>query len=610
MSGGASQMRPLYLGSGASAVFGIYHPPPEAATGVPVLMCGPLGFDDVCSHATRRRWAEHLAAEGHPVLRIDLPGTGDSGGTPRDAGLVRTWVAGADAAARWLAHATATQDVAAIGVGVGGLLLRAAAAAGAPLRDLVLWGTPANGRKATRELRAFARLEKARLEDDVVPEGGLAVGGYLLTAETLGALAEVDPAALDAAPPGGARALLLGREDTAVDEALERALASAGYATTTAPGPGHAEMMDEPYLGKQPPAEVFARVDAWLADAVWAAVDGPVPDDGPGGYATLEQPAADGGAVRESPFTIEQPFGRLFGVLAEPASGRVHDHGLCLVLLNAGAQRHIGPNRMSVEIARRWAARGVPSLRFDLANVGESDPDGEPWDDVEGFYTEAYGAQVRSVLDALQAAGRGDRFVLMGLCSGGYWAFETCLTDDRAVSALMLNPGALVWDPVRLLAWQSRRFAKLRHTHVWLRLVRGEVPRRDLARAIRGVVGWPLATLRRLPARLLARFSRATPQDPADAAFDRLRDAGKRGLLIFGAGEQLRADYENTGLFARFARWPNVELHLFEGEGQAHELQPLLLQQRAHALADAAIEREVALAGPDTVVAARSAASG
>ena len=60
------------------------------------------------------------------------------------------------------------------------------------------------------------------------------------------------------------------------------------------------------------------------------------------------------------------------GILTEPVGPAVD---LCAVWLNAGPQRRIGPNRMWVETARRWAALGVPSVRVDLAAIGDADGD-------------------------------------------------------------------------------------------------------------------------------------------------------------------------------------------------------------------------------------------
>ena len=68
-----------------------------------------------------------------------------------------------------------------------------------------------------------------------------------------------------------------------------------------------------------------------------------------------------GALIRETPITVEHAHGSLFGVLAEPDLDVPAP--VCAVLLNAGALRHIGPGRMWVELARRWTAKGVPTLR-------------------------------------------------------------------------------------------------------------------------------------------------------------------------------------------------------------------------------------------------------
>src|SRR4051812_48548873 len=87
--------RPVYVGDADSAAFGLFH---DAAVGAdpgsPVLLLGPFGNADACSYRPRRDWAQRLAAAGDPTLRLDLPGTGDSAGGPRDPRLVARWIAG------------------------------------------------------------------------------------------------------------------------------------------------------------------------------------------------------------------------------------------------------------------------------------------------------------------------------------------------------------------------------------------------------------------------------------------------------------------------------------------------------------------------------------
>src|SRR4051812_25415884 len=122
-------VRPVYIGVGDSTAFGLFH---DGATGVragpPVLLLAPFGNADACSYRPRRDWAQRLASAGHPTLRLDLPGTGDSPGGPRDPRRVAAWTAGAADAARWLAATTGRRPTL-VGIGLGGFVGWLAAAA-------------------------------------------------------------------------------------------------------------------------------------------------------------------------------------------------------------------------------------------------------------------------------------------------------------------------------------------------------------------------------------------------------------------------------------------------------------------------------------------------
>ena len=155
--------RALYLQSGPDTTFGMFHVPgPGARPGSGVVMVGPWGWDEIASYRSRRTWAEHLAEHGHAVLRIDLPGSGDSSGTPGDQGLVRSWIDAVTAAAGWFAETRPGHPVAVLGLGLGGLVAAQAAADGAPIDELILWGAQPQGRSMLREQRAFAKLQGSR----------------------------------------------------------------------------------------------------------------------------------------------------------------------------------------------------------------------------------------------------------------------------------------------------------------------------------------------------------------------------------------------------------------------------------------------------------------
>jgi pimeloyl-ACP methyl ester carboxylesterase len=538
-------VKPVYLGS----VAGVLHPPEGTPTGHGVLLVPPFGWDDQSAYRPRRTWAHALAADGHTVLRIDLPGTGDSGGSARDEGLVDAWRAAIADAARWLA----AEHLTIVAMGLGGLLALAAEVAA---EGFVLWGVPGSGRSALRELKAFGRLEASRTGEDPgeAPDGELRAGGHIVTAATAETLLGLDAAAL-AAERAPRRALLLGRDGTEPDAGLRAALERAGAVVETDPGEGWGAAVAGPQEAC-PPRIVIERTRTWLGAQAGAA---PAP-------AAVAQELALGG-VRER--VLPLPNG-CFGVLAEPAGER---GDLTAVLLNAGAIRHIGPNRMWVEAARRWAARGVPTLRVDVEGIGEADGSDEPFGEDSTFYTPELAAQVPPLLDALATAGLPQRFLLAGLCSGSYWSLHTADADPRVASAVLLNPRLLLWDAQAAGRREARRALSAFTPAGFRRLLRAERPLKRMLTLLRWLVTRP--------------FGRAPQPEPGqlDALIGRLRSRGQRIELAFSGDEPLHDELRRDGTLDRLA------LAVHELPYHSHTLKPLGAQQAAHAVLDAALDR-------------------
>ena len=542
----------FYLAGETEPFLALYNS--AAGDGAAVLLVPPLGWEDVCSYRPRRDWAEHLAGRGHPVLRIDLPGTADSAGGPFDPDRVERWTQSVADAAAWL-RAETERRVVAIGIGAGGLFAWRAAAGGAPIDDLVLWGAPAKGAQLLRQLRAFAGLESATLGDQIRGDaaGTIVAGGFPLSAETAAALEAVDLAELPLPEAEQRRVLLLERDG----RAPIRELGGMAGDVRAAPGQGYAEMMLEPQFA-QTPTTVFEAVDAWL--------------DAGGSEPTVEEgrpperlDALDLGDMRETPFEVAG----MFGILTEPT--RERRSTITAVLLNAGSIRRIGPNRMWVEIARRWGAKGIATLRLDVRGIGDSDGDSRRFAEPSSYYAAPVVPELRAVFDAL-----GGNLVLSGLCSGGYWAFQAALEDDRVVAAFLLNSLVLVWSNLLPV---DRRLQPLRESLVRA-LRRGDVA--ELALAVRVV-----------SRRIAARIARARGGDAIDRAFDRLRDTGKPLVLVYEDLDPQRWELERDGRLAALARWPNITLERVEGSD--HTLRPPAMQEQAHAALDRALER---LLGP------------
>lgn len=578
--------RPLYFGEGRELAFGFLHEPePDRARGPGVIICPPFGWDDICTYRPRRDWAERLAAGGRPVLRFDFPGTADSGGGPRDPDLVESWTASVAAAARQLRELTGVGRVVAIGTGVGGLIAVRAAAEGAAVDDFVLWSVSARGKTLVREVRAFAKLElresRERVEEspDAVAEGGMEATGFLLTAETLADLEAIDLTETSLPGASDRRVLLLQRESIEVDKRLRAHLESEGAQVTVEPGPGYNEFIEEPQLAR-PPEEIFRTVENWLDER-------PEPADLRFGAALTEEAEVDSGAVRERPVAIHLADGReLFGVMAEPARGPRAD--LCALLLNPGALRRIGSGRMWVEIARRWAAKGVPTLRLDMTGIGDSDGNAEQYADTGALYARALAPHVVDAMDELENQGLPKRFVLMGLCSGAYWAFHAALRDDRVVACYLLNVRALFWDRSLAAVRDARKARWALEGRRWRRLLTGKVRLPELLKILRATLLSPWTFSKRA-------LNRRRERQEMEAAFDRLKRAHQRLVLAFGEDEPVRDELERDGYISELGRWPNIDLRTLPGN--SHTFRPLRAQERAHALLDEELAKDLASAG-------------
>lgn len=605
MSASTPRPRPVYIEVGTSTVFGFLHPPrANLWRELAVLICPPFGWDDVCSYRSRRQWASHLADGGYASLRIDLPGSGDSAGSPLDPERLEAWIAATGGAAAWLRSHTGARRVAAIGIGLGGLVATSALAGGAAIDDLVLWATPARGRALVRELRAFASLEAAGLSPNrargralqAAPAGSaqdapderraheqLEAGGFVMSAETVAALAALDLAKLAIPDGAGRAALMLERDGLPVDARLSRHLETQGLAVASAPAEGYGAMMAEPQEALAP-TDVFATVDAWLQGRC-GRVDRPayLPDgeDGRSEPPVLE--LGDAG-VRETPFVVERPSGELFGILAEPLRPPASE--LCVVFLNAGAIHRIGPNRMWVEVARRWAARGIVVLRIDLPALGDAEGDDVASRDPSARYAPETIADIRAILDDLQERGVASRFALGGLCSGAYWSLRAAVLDGRPSAILLLNPAVFSWDPD--VANMRDLRAGLHSAALWRRALRGDA---SLRRAL-ALVRWSPRALLAVHSRVSARVrARRRGGDELDLAFDALAERGTSVMLAFSEREPLHEEIRREGRLRRLERMPNVTLESLPGV--YHGLRELPAQRAAHEALDRALAREL-----------------
>lgn len=172
------------------------------------------------------------------------------------------------------------------------------------------------------------------------------------------------------------------------------------------------------------------------------------------------------------------PANTLVGVITPAAPGGPQEPPF-VVMLNAGIIHRVGPNRLHVTMARALSAAGFPVLRVDLSGLGDSPPreDGlAPLD--------AAMADIRDILDTLQATRQVDRFVLMGLCSGADHSVIHAADDPRVAGLVLLDP-SIPRTPGFHLRYYARRLFSLRS---WGNLLLGRHP---VWQRLRGAPGGP-----------------------------------------------------------------------------------------------------------------------
>ncbi|WP_156376218.1 alpha/beta fold hydrolase [Methylobacterium sp. Leaf117] len=502
-------------------LFGWLHP---AAGRRGVVLCGAHGFEQLAAHRPWRALAEGLAAAGCPTLRFDYPGEGDSGDAS-DAGEVRveTCVAAIGQAVRFLREATGVTEVVLVGLRLGANLAVLTTRA-EPVDRLVLLAPAATGRAYLREMRLRARTVggvaegpgsvQTQTKTQVQASDSLSVGGFRLGPAFLADLQNLDASAI--VRPPAPQVLLLASET----KALAARLTALGSEVEAGPFPGLAALIGDPIFAEIPDA-AFARVTAFAA-AGMTRTEPAVP-------LRLAPARLDGPGWTEAPVRFHPD---LFGIRCSPR--RREPDAPTVLFVSTGMTVHSGWGRQTTDLARSLATDGVPSLRFDLAGIGDSGdrPDArKPPFAPDGF------EDIRCALDAV--AETGSRVVLVGNCSGAYAAFQALCRDARVDGALLINLYCFDWDPGQDVDAVIRQVFGSTSTYAAL-LTRGATWRRLLSGQIRvGAIGATLA--RRGLATALRRLRRLVkPVSPGGSAARRVARLRRRGAtirLIYSAGD-------------------------------------------------------------------------
>jgi alpha-beta hydrolase superfamily lysophospholipase len=575
---------PVVVSAPAGPLFGFYHPAEgHTVQGIGVVLCNPLGYEAMCAHRTYRHFAERLARRGFATLRFDYHGTGDSSGSADEPGRLQGWLDSIDAAVNELRERAGTRSIALFGVRFGATLAVAVAARRRDIDHLVLWAPSASGRAYVRELRAFRMMKDPRAAPSQRANGGEEVAGYHFAKATIADLSEVD--LFTWRERVAARTLIVARDDLAGAEVrLAQHLEESGVDVRLSGEPGYARMMRDPQESVVPFAALDHMVD-WLEEA--RCPGGPTAAAKSARRVLVTTAPRSRNQVREQYFCFGSDQ-RLFGIAAEPADTAARSGRPAIVFLNVGANHHVGPNRMYVSLARELAALGYLGFRFDVAGLGDSRH--APNTRENRLYSKDSVADVKAAMTFLGERYKAERFILVGLCSGAYLAFHTCIEDSRVAGQILLNPQTFEWKDGDSLDLSMRRsFLSTRYyarailnPAVWRRVLSGDVNARGVMSILRERL---MAQTNGHVARIASRVrGESEPRTEIENAFHAVCQRGVESLLVFsfsdGGIDMIEKHLgRNVG---RMSRYKNLRFEIVDGAD--HTFTPIDAQAALHQL--------------------------
>ncbi len=228
----------------------------------------------------------------------------------------------------------------------------------------------------------------------------------------------------------------------------------------------------------------------------------------------------------------------LCGLLVRPVDAAT---GLPIVLLNTGIIHRVGHHRMNVTIARRYAAKGHPVVRFDFGGIGDSPVQSETLAPLDANL-----ASITEVCDWIESNLGQSSFILMGLCSGADHSIIQASRDPRIAGVVLVDPSI-----PRTFRFFLKNFVRdLSRRVVWVNLATG---RGNTWARLRRLIGRPRGSdateIRKEP------FARPELEHPEvisflEKTYQDAVDNGARILAVFTGGHDFQHNYRKQLLDA------------------------------------------------------------
>ena len=257
----AEKLLPYFFRDDPLRLYACVHMPASAADAEAVLICQPTGHEYERCHKAMRQLAVQLARAGHPVMRFDYSGSGDSEGECDEVSLAQ-WRADIGDAIAECRRVTGRQRVTVIGLRLGAILAAQVVAGRDDVDRLILYAPVTDGQALLAEWQeAQAEHDRKHSHVAAVPAQAEVLGMPITDALRAGLLHDL---AVPAPRPALRRVLILAEPTVAAQlHALARVLAGEGAVVIT-------ETDDAPAIWRREPMEAIVpfklirRVVGWM----------------------------------------------------------------------------------------------------------------------------------------------------------------------------------------------------------------------------------------------------------------------------------------------------------------------------------------------------------
>jgi dienelactone hydrolase len=169
--------------------------------------------------------------------------------------------------------------------------------------------------------------------------------------------------------------------------------------------------------------------------------------------------------------------------VTQPASGQVRQDK-AILFVNEGAHHGVGPQRLWVQLARRWASQGHVVLRFDITGIGDS-PVRPGQRDLTTYGPMAID-DVKEAVSFLRSRSGARSVTALGLCSGSYHIYMAAVLGARIDQLIPINQPVFQWEEgmspdeadlhAAVVAHTARQAQATKDPRKWLGILTGEIP--------------------------------------------------------------------------------------------------------------------------------------